>query len=209
MSFGAIAGAVAGPLIGGLLGGSEGGKGQQATQKQELDPRIAQYLYGSNGSTGLLGHTDNTLQQQMAQGGLNGMQTAGLEKQRQALMDPRYTQGFDQMRNLGASLMGGGAAGNPFTNGSMGANGQMRPQQPQGGSTISGTASPYFPDSQQQPPQGAVSAAYQPISAPAPYTPPAPPPAAPQMDFAAQMREYQLQEQLIARSRGHDGGGGN
>lgn len=205
MSLGVVASAVAGPLIGGLLGGSEGGKGQQSTQRQELDPRIAQYLYGSNGSTGLLGHTNNTLQQQMAQGGLNGMQTAGLEMQRQALTDPRYTQGFDQMRSMGSSLMSGGVAGNPFTNGTMGANGQMRPQQQMPQQPPQGYGQPQQP---QQPQQGATGAAYQPIQAPAPYTPPPPPPAqASAMDMDA-FQQYLRDNRYMQYDRESYGGGG-
>lgn len=114
--FGEILGAVAAPLIGGLLGGSDSGSSQ--SQKKELDPRIAKYVYGANGDGGLLADANNLYRQQFAQGGLNPMQTGGLEMQRQTLMSPQFTQGYDAMRSLGMGLMSGGVAGNPFTGGS-------------------------------------------------------------------------------------------
>ena len=115
MSWAAVAGATIG-VVGGALGSKDQG---QQTVKQEIDPRIAQYLYGLNGSGGLLGSVEDLRGQQAQQGGLNGLQTAGLEMQRQALMDPRFTQGYDQMRNLGAGLLSQGVAGNPFSRGLM------------------------------------------------------------------------------------------
>lgn len=109
---------LAGPIIGGLMGGQSSNQSQQ--QKQELDPRMQALLYGSNGSAGLLGDTEALRKQQMAQGGLNDMQRGGLEMQRQTLMSPQYTQGYDQMRSMGSQLMGAGVAGNPFANGGNG-----------------------------------------------------------------------------------------
>jgi len=114
MSWAAVAGAAIG-VVGGAMNGSN--SSSQTTQ-QTIDPRIANLLYGS-GSGGLLGGVNNLYQQQASQGGLNPLQISGLEMQRQALMDPRYTQGFDQMRNLGSGLLGQGVAGNPFTGGLM------------------------------------------------------------------------------------------
>src|SRR5665648_26717 len=66
---------------------------------------------------GLLGDVNNLSKQQLGQGGLNPMQSAGLEMQRQTLIDPRYSQGYEQMRSMGSGLMGAGVAGNPFTSG--------------------------------------------------------------------------------------------
>lgn len=182
MAFGLSAGAISligasAPLIGGLMGGSEGAKGQTTTQQQTLDPRIAKYLYGENGSTGLMGNTSDLYQKQLAQGGLNPMQNAGLEMQRQAYMDPRYSQSFSNMRDVGMGLMNGGAAGNPFMQG-----GRMGHQQ------NLGFAAPQQGPQQQAPQQ--TSAAYQPIQqtpqAPA-YQPPA---QQAQPDMEAMMQEY-------------------
>lgn len=77
-------------------------------------------LYGDGNGGGLLNDTDALRRQQMGQGGLNDMQRSGLEMQRQTLMSPQYTQGYDQMRNMGSQLMGAGVAGNPFANGGNG-----------------------------------------------------------------------------------------
>ena len=119
MAFAAVAGAVAGPLIGGLLGGKS--SGAQQSQKQELDPRIQAMLYGNGGEDrGLLNDVNDLRKKQLAQGGLNPMQRAGMEMQRQNYMSPQYTQGYDQMRNMGSQLMGAGVAGNPFANGGSG-----------------------------------------------------------------------------------------
>ena len=117
-----ILGAVAGPVIGGLMGGS-GGSSQ--TQKQELDPRIQGLLFGDYKEGGLLGDINSLYKNQLATGGLNPWQQAGLEAQRQVLTHPSYTQGFDSMRSLGMGLMGGGMAANPFTSGGGGGGGGL------------------------------------------------------------------------------------
>jgi hypothetical protein len=114
MSWAAVAGAAVGVVGGALNGGSS-----QSTQ-QTIDPRVAKYLYGGEGGGGLLNGVNNLQAQQAGQGGLNPMQNAGLEMQRQALMDPRYSQGYDQMRTLGGGLLGQGVAGNPFAAGYQG-----------------------------------------------------------------------------------------
>lgn len=117
MSFGLTAAQVGliGAGAGLLMGGSGGSNNATATTQNQIDPRLVPYLYG-NGSGGLVGDVNSLYQQQSANGGLNPLQLAGLEMQRQTLMSPAYTQGFDQMRNLGSSLMGAGVAGNPFGN---------------------------------------------------------------------------------------------
>lgn len=141
-------------LLGGFLGGKKGGNDQTVTSQNQIDPRLAPYLYGSNGQGGLLGQVNQLQQQQSQNGGLNPMQTAGLELQRQAYTDPRYTAGFNQMRGLGGALMGQGVAGNPFMGG-----GSTMPFQQQ------------FAAQQQQPNLGlspATAAAFRPIQAPAP-----------------------------------------
>lgn len=116
MAFGLSAAQVAmiGVGAGALAGGQSGSNSATQSTQNQIDPRLVPFLYGDGG---LLGGVNNLYQQQAAQGGLNPMQTAGLEMQRQTLMNPAYTQGFDQMRSLGSGLMGQGVAGNPFTGG--------------------------------------------------------------------------------------------
>jgi hypothetical protein len=120
LSAGAIGliGAVAPSVVGGILGGQSSGNTQ--TSQQSLDPRMQEILYGSGADKGLLGDANALRKQQLAQGGLNDTQRAGLEMQRQTLMSPQYTQGYDQMRNAGSQLLGAGVAGNPFNNGGNG-----------------------------------------------------------------------------------------
>ncbi|MEN9384618.1 MAG: hypothetical protein RL323_1761 [Pseudomonadota bacterium] len=105
-------------LLGGLLGSGSNDNTQAATKS--MDPRMDRYVYGPDSQSGLLGGAWNLMQQQAGQGGLNDLQRQGLEMQRQYLMSPQYSQDYETMRNMGAGLMGGGMAGNPFTNGSMG-----------------------------------------------------------------------------------------
>lgn len=99
-------------VAGGLLG-SEG----SSSQSNQIDPRLAKYVYGENGKGGLLGDVMSQYQQQYAQGGLNDLQRAGLESQRQVYASPQYTQGYDAMRSMGMGLMGAGVAQNPFSSG--------------------------------------------------------------------------------------------
>lgn len=100
-------------LVGGLLGG--GGSESSQTSNQ-IDPRLAKYVYGENGTGGLLSDVQKLYRQQAGQGGLNDMQRSGMEMQRQTLMSPQYSQGYDAMRSMGMGLLGGGVAQNPFTN---------------------------------------------------------------------------------------------
>lgn len=109
-------GEIIGSVVGGLLGG--GGSDSERTSNK-IDDRLAPYVYGKDGKGGLLADVNSLYRQQAAQGGLNGLQRAGLESQRQALASPQYTQGYEAMRSLGLGLMGGGVAQNPFTSGGM------------------------------------------------------------------------------------------
>lgn len=107
-----------GEIIGSVLGGLLGGGGSEQSQtSNKIDDRLAPYVYGSNGTGGLLGDSQALYKQQLAQGGLNDLQRSGLESQRQVYASPQYTQGYDAMRSMGLGLMGGGVAGNPFTSG--------------------------------------------------------------------------------------------
>lgn len=104
------------PIVGGLLGGSGSESSQTSNQ---IDPRLAKYVYGENGKGGLLGDVMSLYGQQSKTGGLNDLQRAGLESQRQVYASPQYTQGYDAMRSMGLGLMGAGVAQNPFTSGGM------------------------------------------------------------------------------------------
>jgi hypothetical protein len=187
MAFGLSAGAatllgsVAGPLVGGLLGSQS--SGQTQTQQQTLDPRIQSLLYGDGG---LLTDVNNLRKQQLAQGGLNPNQTAGLEMQRQSLLSPQYTQGLDQMRNVGSQLLGAGVAGNPFANGGNGSFGGMpnMGNMPNMNGRPMGmhAPTPMAAQTQQMPPMQpfqyqqnpALAGASNPLSAAPAYMPPAP-----------------------------------
>ena len=177
MAWAIVAGAVAPALVGGLLGGKKTEAAQ--TQKQELDPRMQGLLYGGNGDNGLLNDVNDLRKKQLLQGGLNPMQRSGMEMQRQTLMSPQFTQGFDQMRSMGSQLMGAGVAGNPFNNGmTLGGGGggmgggmptpmaaqpqapqQMQPFQYQQNEAMQGAQNPYVQAPQQAAPPAPQQAA--------------------------------------------------
>lgn len=113
MAFGLSSGAIS--LIGagaGLLGSKSGATSGSQTQTKSIDPFIKAKM------DSLLGDTEALYKQQQQNGGLNPLMQAGLLQQAGVLTDPNYNTGYNQMRNLGSSLMSGGMAGNPFTNGS-------------------------------------------------------------------------------------------
>jgi len=124
-------GMIASSVLGGLLGGGSSSKGQTTTQTQSLDPRMQEYVYGGNGKTGILPYASSLFAQQAANGGLNDMQRQGLNTQYNYLTSPAFTQGYDQMRSLGSTLMGAGVAGNPFTGGGRSYGLMSAPQTPQ------------------------------------------------------------------------------
>lgn len=98
---------LAGPVIGGLLG-SDGSSSQQSVQNK-IDPRMDPYIYGSDG---ILPNAAQWYSQNRT--GLNNQMLTGLNNQWNQL--GASGQGYNQMQNLGLSLMGG-VAGNPFTQG--------------------------------------------------------------------------------------------
>lgn len=100
---------LAGPVIGGLLGGS-GSKSQETTKVNQIDPRLEPYIYGANGS---LPAAQDWFTKNKS--GMNGQMQQGLNNQ--ASQYAASKPGFDQMQNLGLGLMGGGVAGNPFSQG--------------------------------------------------------------------------------------------
>lgn len=106
-------------LLGAVLGATQGGKSQTATAQSQIDPRMAQYLYGTGygDPNSLLGAAFK--QYQANPSGINATMQQGLDMQKAALTDPAYSQPYQQMRSLGTSLMGGGIAGNPFSQGQL------------------------------------------------------------------------------------------
>lgn len=116
-------------IVGGLLGASDAGKGTTATSQNQIDPRMAQYLYGTGygDQNSLLGAAQQQFQQNRS--GLNALQQQALDMQKNFLMSPEYTQGFNQLRSAGSGLLGQQVAANPFTTGQAGLLTQM-PQQP-------------------------------------------------------------------------------
>lgn len=118
---GAFSGATAGsllksalPIAGAVLGGTSGGKTATATTTKDMDPRLANYVYGPDGTGGLLGSATKLFNDQMATGGLNELQRQGIDMQKNYLMNPAYAQGYTNMMNVGQGLLSGGVAGNPF-----------------------------------------------------------------------------------------------
>ncbi len=102
------------PIAGAVLGGTSGGKDTTATTTKDMDPRLANYVYGADGTGGLLGSATKLFNDQMATGGLNDLQRQGIDMQKNYLLNPAYAQGYTNMMNVGQGLLGGGVAGNPF-----------------------------------------------------------------------------------------------
>jgi hypothetical protein len=102
------------PIAGAVLGGTSGGKDTTATTTKDMDPRLANYVYGPDGTGGLLGSATKLFNDQMATGGLNDLQRQGIDMQKSYLTNPAYAQGYTNMMNVGQGLLGGGVAGNPF-----------------------------------------------------------------------------------------------
>lgn len=104
-------------VAGGLLGSNKNANTSSASQQYRMDSRLDPLVYGTPQSTGLLGESNALYKMQLSQGGLNDTQRQGLDMQRQALMSPSYTQGYDAMRNTGLGLLSTPMAGNPFQTG--------------------------------------------------------------------------------------------
>ena len=100
---------LAGPVIGGLLGGS-GSKSQETTKTNQIDPRLADAIYGANGSVPA---AQDWYKQNKS--GLNSQSMQGLNNQASQLAASKA--GYDQMQNLGLGLLSSGVAGNPFSQG--------------------------------------------------------------------------------------------
>lgn len=123
-------------VAGGVLGATQGGKDQTSTTTQQIDPRMAQYIYGSGygDKSSMLGAAQDWWKNN--QSGMNANMAQGLDTLKNLYTSPGYTQGYTQMRDVGQGLLGRPIAGNPFTQGGllgapqMPAQGQQTPPAP-------------------------------------------------------------------------------
>ena len=170
---------LAGPVIGGLLGGG-GSKSQETTKVNQIDPRLEPYIYGANGS---LPAAQDWFSKNKS--GMNGQMQQGLTNQ--ASQYAASKPGFDTMQNLGLGLMGGGVAGNPFSQGYSGGTNFA----PQGRTNMAGTNQP----TAQQTTQAYTPAVFDnaPVQAPV-STPTAAPTAAPEDDLMKWMRNQAMMQ---------------
>jgi hypothetical protein len=104
-------------IVGGIAGAAEGGKPTTATTQQQIDPRMAQYLYGTGygDKNSFLGAAQDWWKNN--QSGMNANMQQGLDTLRNLYTSPSYSQGYSQMRDVGQGLLGRPIAGNPFTQG--------------------------------------------------------------------------------------------
>lgn len=109
----AILGSIAGPVIGGLLG--SGGSSSTQTQQNQIDPRMAKYIYGDDNTQGLLDSAYNWYNKNRS--GLNDQMLQGLNSQWNVLSNPSTMAGYQQQAALGSGLMSAPVMGNPFADG--------------------------------------------------------------------------------------------
>jgi hypothetical protein len=104
-------------IVGGIAGAAEAGKPTTATTQQQIDPRMAQYLYGTGygDKNSFLGAAQDWWKNN--QSGMNANMQQGLDTLRNLYTSPSYSQGYTQMRDVGQGLLGRPIAGNPFTQG--------------------------------------------------------------------------------------------
>jgi hypothetical protein len=95
--------AIAGPVIGGLLGSQE-----ETKQGPQLDPRLAKYIYGDAGNSGLVNDAAKIYKQQMQQGGLNDLQRSGLEWTRQNVTNPNLNSSMDGFQDMVMQILNKG-----------------------------------------------------------------------------------------------------
>lgn len=172
---------LAGPVIGGLLGGS-GSKSQETTKVNQIDPRLEPYIYGANGS---LPAAQDWFTKNKS--GMNGQMQQGLNNQ--ASQYAASKPGFDQMQNLGLGLMGGGVAGNPFSQGYSGGTNFA----PQGRTNMAGTNQP----TAQQTTQAYTPAVFD----NAPVTAPSSTPAATQAPAEDELMKWIRNQALMQKSQ--------
>ena len=87
------------PVVGGLIAS------QESTQSgPQLDPRLAKWVYGDDGNSGLIADAAKVYKAQMEQGGLHQNQQAGLEYLRQLYTSPYYQQGYNRMGGMAQAI---------------------------------------------------------------------------------------------------------
>ena len=103
--------------VSGIAGGGQqsGGGMANGTTTNQIDPRMAKYIYGDATNTGILDYAKKMYEANPQ--GMNAQMVAGLNNQWNTISDPRVKQGFDQIQNTGMGLLSMPIAGNPFTNG--------------------------------------------------------------------------------------------
>lgn len=115
MSLGISAGgwAALGGAALGAVSGSKGGGSQTVTN--EIDPRLAAYIYGQEGDGGFM--KDLSTWYQANRSGMNDQMAQGLNTQWGVFNDPGTMAGYQQISSLGSGLMGAPVMGNPFSDG--------------------------------------------------------------------------------------------
>lgn len=184
--------AVGTAVVGGVVSYASADKQADAMKEAgKADPRFNALLWGEGDHKGLLPNMQQWYEQN--QSGLNPQMRQGMNDQWGVLTDPNLRAGYNNMSNLGASLMGAPVAGNPFSDGRASLARPWSPTQMAPGLLSSavqpsgpppGAALQPMPPSMLQPvnfgggaaPGAPATPAPGPFSAPPP-PPPAPPPA--------------------------------
>ena len=119
----------AGSAVQGLMGGSSqgGGMAGDSTSTNQIDPRMAKYIYGDDTTKGILDIARGLYEKNPD--GMNEQMRQGLNNQWNTLNDPALKQGYQQMANTGMGLLSMPIAGNPFSNGMGGRPQAMQSQQ--------------------------------------------------------------------------------
>jgi hypothetical protein len=99
-------------IAAGALGGAQPQGGGTASQTSQIDPRMAEALYGGGG---FLPAVQDWFGRN--QSGTNPMIQAGQQMQLGLLQDPRIMQQLEQMRTQSMGLLDRGVARNPFLGG--------------------------------------------------------------------------------------------
>ncbi len=122
---GGILTAVAPTVVGGLMGGSQDAPTQ--TSQNQIDPMMAKYIYGENGTGGLLGDLQSLYAGNRS--GLNQPMLAGLNQKLNVYQSPLANAGYETMGQTGLNMMRQGVASNPFSSGNMPAFGRLQASQ--------------------------------------------------------------------------------
>ena len=140
---------IGGGVAGAVAGAVDAGKPNETSTTNRLDPQMQQMLYGPAGVL------TKAQEQFAANSAPNPLQMQGAQMQADYFRSPGYTQGYNALSSAGQSLIGGGAAGNPFTSG-----GGAMQQQFGGGSQFMGPAAPemgpFMPGQQTQQQSGGL-----------------------------------------------------